>query len=52
MKITKEEFTSAHGSLSNSEDAFDSFSSVFIQGDVLGKTTPSTSSSKNNNNNS
>jgi len=34
MKITKDEFTSAQGSLSNSEDAFDFISSVFIQGDV------------------
>ena len=37
MKITKNEFTSAHGALSNSEDAFDFILSVFIQPEVLGK---------------
>jgi len=37
MKITKDEFTSARGGLSNSEDAFNFISSVFIQPEVLGK---------------
>ncbi len=38
MKITKDEFTSAQEGLSNSEDAFNFISSVFIQPEVLGKT--------------
>lgn len=37
MKITKEEFESAHGFSSNSEDVFEFISSVFIQPEVLGK---------------
>ena len=41
MKITKDEFTSAQGGLmglTNSDDAFNFISSVFIQPEVLGKT--------------
>jgi len=37
MKITKDEFISARGSLGNTEDAFDFIQSVFIQPEILGK---------------
>jgi len=37
MKITKDEFISAHGNMGNSVDAFDFIQSVFIQADTLGK---------------
>ena len=38
MKITKDEFTSAHDFLANSEDAFDFVQSVLIDPEILGKT--------------
>uniref|UniRef100_A0A7S2EKX3 EF-hand domain-containing protein n=1 Tax=Ditylum brightwellii TaxID=49249 RepID=A0A7S2EKX3_9STRA len=37
MKITRDEFISAHGEGGNSADAFDFIHSVFIQADTLGK---------------
>ena len=39
MKITKDEFMTAHGEIGNSEDAFDFIQSVFIQSEALGKPT-------------
>merc|ERR1719343_406230 len=37
MKITKEEFSSAHGGLNNTDDAFDFILSAVIQPELLGK---------------
>ena len=37
MKITKDEFISAHGGMGNSADAFDFIQCVFIQAEKLGK---------------
>ena len=43
MKITEDEFMLAHGSLSNSKDAFNFIRSIFVQPESLGKITSSTS---------
>ena len=37
MKITKDEFISAHGDMGNSADSFGFIQSVFVQADTLGK---------------